>query len=218
MESLVQYLLDGFNWRLARELGINILGFVTFVLAVGFIVFPSGVILPMLKSPRCYIFALLINGIWFGVSSALAKTSCGYGLTNLWKDSLVPIQIGVVLLACNLVLDKSRSIVNTPWLWSLSLLLGFLANLLALSDTMYHLQVHDLVDPRSPEAWVMLNVSTLCFYLIGIVWVAACLLGGLLTKGGAGIVVETWFLPFVGRVSLVVVLTEFGVVLYACSR
>jgi hypothetical protein len=189
-----------------RLFAINIVGLASFLCAV-WLLLPTGV--KPIRGPKGYIVALLVNEVWFAVSSGLARSSEGYGLENIWRDGLVAVQVGAIITACTLIQGSA----SDSWRrWVASLLFGLAANILALSDTLCQIQSPGVegVTSATSAAWIPLNVAAIVCFLAVLVFVVVY---GIRSRS-----VHPWFLANVGLLAFAIVGIELCVVFYCSAR
>jgi hypothetical protein len=185
---------------------ISIVGLASFICAV-WLLLPSGV--KPIRGPKGYIVALLVNAVWFAVSSALARSAEGYGLENIWRDGLVAVQVGAIVTACTLIQGSAS---DSGRRWIASLLFGLAANILALIDTLYQIQRPEVegVTRAVSAAWIPLNLVVIACFLAVLVFVVVYYIRSRS--------VHPRFLPNVGLLAFAVVGIELCVVIYCSAQ
>lgn len=192
------------SWDKFREYSILAVGAVLFILGCWATIVPplvndwhaasesSGTaqtVWRALTGPAGYVVCLGANAIWFGRSAAKAKTSERRFPRNLLEDSLVAIQVAVLLAACALVVADDRFVSLSPsatgtsgtgslvrWIGSFALA-GFVANGLALIDSRYQTLTGNVTDPKG-RGWYWTNGVTIGTFVAGILLaIAATVLG-----------------------------------------
>ena len=142
-----------------------------------------------LTGPTGYVVCLGANAIWFGRSAAKAKTSEREFPRNLLDDSLVGVQVAILLAACALVVADDQFVSLSPpetgtsgtgslvrWIGSFALA-GLVANGLALIDSRYQALAGNVTDPKG-RGWYWTNGVTIGMFVAGILLaVAARVLG-----------------------------------------